>query len=194
MTATVASNEAELAFRQQLGRLYQRNRQRLARVAAWVTGSPGDAEDVIHNVFVRLLDGPPPPGFDRNPQGYLRQAVIHEGIEAVRYRSRRAPLEVNMDGFLNFQPAAGCGGNDDTQQRLMDAISKLDPHVAALLALRYEVGLTCAEIGKVVGQSRARITMRLVRAQRRLKKLMSASAVPAQSVPNAAMPAPGETR
>jgi RNA polymerase sigma factor (sigma-70 family) len=170
MNATAESHKAEPAFRELLGELYERNGPVLTRQALRITGSPESAEDVLHNVFLKLLDPPPPRGFNRNPAGYLRQAVINEAIEAVRYRNRRTLMEANMEDSLISPSTAASRCNDEIQQRLADAISKLGTDVAALLALHYEAGLSCAEIAKVIGQSRARITMRLVRAPARTEQ------------------------
>jgi len=62
---------------------------------------------------------------------------------------------------------------DDLQARLVAAIAQLNPRAVEMLILRYEHDTSEAEIGRLLGTSRAVVAVTLFRARARLKKLLT---------------------
>ena len=58
-----------------LDEAFRLHRAELVRVAAFILGDRGAAEDVVQDVFVRVHERPDP--MDGDPQYYLRTAVIN---------------------------------------------------------------------------------------------------------------------
>jgi RNA polymerase sigma-70 factor (ECF subfamily) len=144
------------------------------RTAYSVTGSAQDAEDVVQTLFLELLRRGLPPDFKRNPKGYLYRAAVNLSLNAVKARRRQATavdpekLEV-ADNRPGEREAAA---KDDLQARLVDAIATLNARAVEMLILRYEHGTGEAEIGRLLGTSRAVVAVTLFRARARLKKLL----------------------
>ena len=144
------------------------------RTAYSVTGSAQDAEDVVQTLFLQLLRRGFPPEFKENPKGYLYRAAVNLSLNAVKSRRRQATavdpekLEVADHGPDERDSAA----KDDLQARLVDAIATLNPRAVEMLILRYEHDTSEAEIGRLLGTSRAVVAVTLFRARARLKKLL----------------------
>jgi len=144
------------------------------RTAYSVTGSAHDAEDVVQTLFLHLLRRGLPPAFKENPKGYLYRAAVNLSLNAVKSRQRAATavdpekLEV-ADTRPDEREAAA---KDALQARLVDAIATLNPRAVEMLILRYEHDTSEAEIGRLLGTSRAVVAVTLFRARTRLRKLL----------------------
>jgi RNA polymerase sigma-70 factor (ECF subfamily) len=148
------------------------------RTAYSVTGSAQDAEDVVQTLFLTLLRQGFPPDFTKNPKGYLYRAAVNLALNAVKARQRQAAA---VDA-VRREPAVGVSADAealdqqaDRQARLVTAIAQLNPRTVEMLILRYEHDATEAEIGRLLGTSRAVVAVTLFRARARLKKLLQAS-------------------
>ena len=144
------------------------------RTAYSVTGSAQDAEDVVQTLFLQLLRRGLPPAFKENPTGYLYRAAVNLSLNAVKSRRRQSTavdpekLEVADSRPDECEAAA----KDALQARLVDAIATLNPRAVEMLILRYEHDTSEAEIGRLLGTSRAVVAVTLFRARARLKKLL----------------------
>jgi RNA polymerase sigma factor (sigma-70 family) len=160
------AEELEDAFREHSRLVY--------RTAYSVTASAQDAEDVVQTLFLQLLRRGLPPAFKENPKGYLYRATVNLSLNAVKSRRRQATavdpekLEVADKGADEREAAA----KDHLQSRLVDAIATLNPRAVEMLILRYEHDTSEAEIGRLLGTSRAVVAVTLFRARARLKKLL----------------------
>ena len=145
------------------------------RTAYSVTGSPQDAEDVVQTLFLKLLRRGLPPEFSRNPKGYLYRAAINLSLNAVRSRERRASAS-DLDRLelpdRRSEAHERADAHDDLQARLLSAIARLNPRAVEMLILRYEHDASEADIGRLLGTSRAVVAVTLFRARARLKKLL----------------------
>lgn len=144
------------------------------RTAYSVTGSAQDAEDVVQTLFLQILRRGFPPAFKQNPKGYLYRAAVNLSLNAVKSRKRRAsagdPEQLEIaDSHPDEREAAT---KDDLQSRLVEAIAQLNPRAVEMLVLRYEHDTSEAEIGRLLGTSRAVVAVTLFRARARLKKLL----------------------
>jgi RNA polymerase sigma-70 factor (ECF subfamily) len=148
------------------------------RTAYSVTGSSQDAEDVVQTLFLQLLRRGFPPEFRQNPKGYLYRAAINLSLNAVKARQRRAsgvdPDQLDIaDRRLDERQESIA--TDELQTRLVAAIAQLNPRAVEMLILRYEHDTSEAEIGRLLGTSRAVVAVTLFRARARLKKLLRAA-------------------
>jgi RNA polymerase sigma-70 factor, ECF subfamily len=144
------------------------------RTAYRVTGAAADAEDVVQTVFLRLVRRGLPRGFEENPRGYLYRAAVNEALTTLRSRRRYVAtqdFETIQSSHAGSDPASESAGH----ALLIEAVSKLSPHLVEMLVLRYEHDYSDAEIAKLLGKSRGVVAVTLYRARARLKKLMRAS-------------------
>jgi len=148
------------------------------RAAYGITANQQDAEDALQNVFLKLFGRPPSSGFNKDPEAYLCRAAMNEAVSIRRRRERQklAAGDVN-DMDLPLAAAVWGGGGDtehleDLDRRLSLARDQLDPYLAALVTLHYDLKCEVKFIAKIFRRTRPSIVMSLVRARRKLEKLM----------------------
>jgi RNA polymerase sigma-70 factor (ECF subfamily) len=154
-----------------LDQIFRDNHQWVYRTAYGVTGRREDAEDVLQNLFLRLLQRGFPPDVRRNAKGYLYRAAINLALNSLRSRRR----EILGDNLARMQAAAltmNSGSTEEIEECLLKVVSELDPENAELLHLRYVDNRSDAEIARMRGTSRGAIAVRLFRIRARIRKLM----------------------
>jgi RNA polymerase sigma-70 factor (ECF subfamily) len=138
-----------------------------------VTGNKHDAQDVLQDVFLKLIDQGRTLEFTTNPAGYLYRTAINKAREKFRKQKRRKETD---DGLEALQDAAADDGNQhekDMRERLLKAIAQLDPEHAEMLVLWADHGYTDAQIASMLGKNRNAVAVTMNRARARLKELMS---------------------
>jgi RNA polymerase sigma-70 factor (ECF subfamily) len=158
------------ALAQEIEKIFREHAQLMYRSAFSVTGSRQDAEDVLQNIFLKLLQREVPLEFRVNPRAYLYRAAINRALDVVRSRKRQNFTHdvEDLEATQVPEPAS-----DFLQQRLMNAIAQLRPRAVEILILHYEHNYSDAEIAKILGKSRGTIAVTLYRTRARLRRLMS---------------------
>ncbi|SAK43700.1 extracytoplasmic-function sigma-70 factor [Caballeronia hypogeia] len=104
------------------------NRQMLVNMARGVVGCASRAEDVVHDVFVNLIDLPQHDGV-RQPMGYLARMVRNASIDACRRQNLentyRADEEDGLDVPSQESTPEACVQARDTLRRVCDALAQL---------------------------------------------------------------------
>jgi RNA polymerase sigma factor (sigma-70 family) len=152
---------------QDLDQLFRDNYRWVHRTACGVTGRAEDAEDVVQNLFLRLLQRGFPPGIEGNAKGYLYRAVINQALNRVRSRQR----QLLRESGLRRAVSTDFGSNEEIES-LLEVVAELDGESAELLLLRYVDNYSDAEIARMRGSSRGAIAVRLTRTRARIRKLM----------------------
>jgi RNA polymerase sigma factor (sigma-70 family) len=171
MSPVVAFTVHNEPLSEELATLFREHSRLVYRTAYYVTRSTEDAEDVAQGVFLHLVRRGVPPGLRDNPKGYLYRAALNLSLTAVKSRERRALAE---QAQTEWSGASVCfaSSTTDLHERLATAIPTLNPKAVEMLVLRYEHDFTEAEIGRLLGTSRAVVAVTLFRARSRLKKLL----------------------
>jgi RNA polymerase sigma-70 factor (ECF subfamily) len=154
-----------------LDQIFRDNYQWVYRTAYGVTGRPEDAEDVLQNLFLRLLQRGFPPDFRRNARGYLYRAAINLALDRVRSR-RRQILREKLASMQSVASTMNSGSNEEIEASLLKVVAELEPESAELLVLRYVDNHSDAEIARMRGTSRGTIAVRLFRTRAKIRKLI----------------------
>jgi len=174
MTTVMIPTNGSEALARELGEIFREHGQFVYRTAYSVTGNRPDAEDVLQNIFAKLLARAISPGWKKNPRAYLYRSAINLSLNIVR--SRRSQ---NLAGDIDFQevPALATESIDEDpfHRHLLEAMAQLNPGTVEILILRYTHNCSDAEIAKMLGKSRGTIAVTLYRARTRLKKLLRAA-------------------
>jgi RNA polymerase sigma-70 factor, ECF subfamily len=159
---------------QEFDELFRQHHQLIYRTALGVTGSSEDAEDILQTIFLRLLGREFPPDLNRNPRGYLYRAAVNASLNVIRAKARNIQIldPNNLSTVVCHDEAER---DQEIQNRLIQAISRLNRGAVEILMLRYVHNYSHAEIAKVLGTSRSAIAVSLFRSRARIKKLMRAS-------------------
>ncbi len=154
-------------------RIFEEHHARVIQAAYRVTGNASDAEDVLQNVFLRLLRrGEAPIEADRLGS-YLHRSAVNAAIDLLRNRKggRDIPLEA-LEGRL---PADSAPGPEERRQArelrdwLREAVTRLSPQAGEIFTLRYLEDYSNQEIAELVGTSPGVVAVVLHRCRNRLR-------------------------
>src|SRR5437764_2386547 len=149
-----------------LASLYRAYGAALYRLAYRLTGTPQDAEDVVHDVFVGL-----PEALGRYRErgslaGWLKRVTARVALMRVRTRTRRR--EVALDATL----AAGERPARVESMALETAINGLPDRLRSVVVLKEVEGYSHAEVADLLEISEGASRVRLNRAMKRLRKML----------------------
>jgi RNA polymerase sigma-70 factor (ECF subfamily) len=171
MTAVSLATGAEPSFVTRIPgfqELYQRHSGAVYRTALRVTGNAADAEDVLQNVFLRILDRQLNVDPDWSPESYLRRAATNASIDLLRRRA--TSQETTMPEGHEY------GVKEGTvllKERLRRALAKLPAADAELFVLCYLEGYSYEELAKLFQVERGTIASRLFRTRAVLREDLS---------------------
>jgi RNA polymerase sigma-70 factor (ECF subfamily) len=157
------------------GELYRDHAPVALRHARRVLRSDADAREVVHDVFVSLLQRPEQYAGTGDFPAFLRQAVNHAALNRLRARSTHARLVENGDSESWLPAAASAPPEDATALRF--TLERL-PSVLAEVAVYYHLQeRTHDDIAQRLGCSRRHVGHLL----RRLEDWARSQAEPARS-------------
>jgi len=156
-------------YQSALAELYEQHKHRVFNLAFHLTNNPHTAEDLLQDVFVRLLRGSPVEL--QQPLPYLRRAVLN----GARDRARRAAPERLPDGDL---VAAGPPPWHEAVQaertrEVAEALAGLPPEQREVVVLHVFENLGFAAIGELCGVSRNTAMSRYRYAREKLHQSLS---------------------
>ena len=129
--------------RDEVRKLYEQHRRGLFAYACTFVPSFATAEDVLHQVFTRVLR------FDveiaGSPIPYLYRAVRNAALNQIRDRAREVSLE---DGWLDSPP-----GMEQTGLELQSALRELPEDQREVIVLHIWGGLSFEEVAAALGIS-----------------------------------------
>ena len=147
-----------------LAELYDAHAARLFRLAAWLTRSRSDGEDVVQDVMVKLASMGPDLLAIARPAPYLLRMARTRALDTVARKGRHVE-ELEDEGMPS--PAR----RDDERVAVEEALQGLEPAQREAVYLHACEGLTFREIGAATGvstftaASRYRLGLRKVRAR-----------------------------
>jgi RNA polymerase sigma-70 factor (sigma-E family) len=142
---------------QALEQLYAAHWRRLVRLAVLLLRDQGAAEEIVQDSFVAVHDRW---GRLRDPEkalAYLRQSVVNRSRSHLRHLSvvRR---HVEREGALPTASGADEPSYDAARRAtVLDALRRLPTRQREVLALRYYLDLSEAEIAEALGISRGAV-------------------------------------
>lgn len=135
---------------------YARYGRALLRKAERILGSRADAQDVVHALFVDLLQ--------RNEDvdlPYLYRAVTNRCLTFLRDEKNRARLLSANDDALRGPVRTRCDDRILDLDLLAKLVSSLDESTVEILVYRFFDDMTQEEIAEVVGISRKTVGKKL---------------------------------
>lgn len=143
--------------------LAQRYAQMVYRMAYARTGSKTDAEDVVQEVFLRLVRARPSFRDEEHGKAWLLRVAANCTNDLFRlpWRKREEPLRPSMAAEEGPEPSG-----------VMEAVLALPEKYRLVVHLYYYEELSTAEIGRIIGRSEGAVRSRLFRAKRMLRDLL----------------------
>ena len=153
---------------QEFQRLYEAHHNMVFRTAYRVTGNASDAEDVMQNVFLRLMKRDPqgvrPNGDMQQPESYLRRAAVNASIDLIRERQKAASVPLDEAFTPSVKPEMG-----ELRDSLRKALALLDERQSVMFAMRFFEGYSNQEIAKMMGMSQVHVAVVLHRVKAKLQ-------------------------
>jgi len=154
--------------------LFRDHHDRVFRTAHRITGSPADAEDVLQNVFLRLVKGQETYDLSENTEAYLSRAAINASLDLLRSRNRAK--SVGLDDVAaealesRFRNPEVEQADRELQTLIRQAVAGLGKTAGEMFVLRYYEGYDNQEIAKMLDTSQMVVGVVLHRARTRLRK------------------------
>jgi RNA polymerase sigma-70 factor, ECF subfamily len=170
---TCTASNAELMERASVGdveafaEVYDRLAPTMLALIRRVLGSPSDAHDVLHDVFIEAW---------RNVRGYDVERGSVVAWLAVRARSRaldrRARLAQQKSSYAVLPGAAASLPPSERELALQQALARLPPQVRETLELTYFEGLTATELSTRMHVPEGTVRSRISRGLSALKDML----------------------
>lgn len=161
MRAFLSSEEAfEATYDQYASMLY---RLALSRV-----NSREDAEDVVQEVFLKLMASYHKIRDDDHARAWLVRVTINQSNDCLRRKKQRA--------WLPFEAIAELAAEDETPSPIlsitMDPTSAIPDKIRSVILLHYLEGYPLTEVATMLGISHSAAKMRLARGRKILEELI----------------------
>jgi len=146
-------------------RIFEESHGLVFRTAYRLTGNAADAEDVLQQVFLRLIRRGDSAEPLENQQSYLRRAAINVSIDVIRNRqeARTGPLDDSR---------AAPDDPRELRDSLRRALATLSPKAAEIFALRFFEGYSNQEIAKLLAMSQVQVAVVVFRTRKQLQKVL----------------------
>jgi len=150
--------------RTQFLQLAAEHKDTVFRVALNMLASPDDADDVVQETLIRLLERTEPFESGAHAKNWLIRVAINQCKSVLRspWRRRRA----------SFEEAAAPDAPQEERELLAAVMSLPEKYRTALYLFYYE-GYSSKELAGLLGISVSAVTTRLARARRKLKEKLT---------------------
>jgi len=159
-----------------LGLLVRRWEGSVYRIAYRVLGRDCDAEEVRQAVFLRLVERPTAVRHADRFAAWIHRTTINTAINYDRRRRRHwnlaARLGPKQRGSRDASPDDHALWADERRQ-LARALGQLSPRQRALLAMRFDEGLTMAQMAASLGRPVSTVKSQVQRAIAQLRAIMA---------------------
>ena len=155
--------------RQKFTDLYETYRGLMFYVANQILHNAEDAEDAVHQAFLSIMENLDKISEVHSPKSRAYVIVIAENkaIDMIRARKHFADAGFDESVYGIEIPVPGDGG-------LADAMAKLPARYRGILLLRYDMGYSTKEIGKMLGMTEDTTRKVIWRAKEALRRQLEA--------------------
>ncbi|MDO5784748.1 MAG: sigma-70 family RNA polymerase sigma factor [Eubacteriales bacterium] len=138
-------------------------------VANRILDNPQDAEDVVHQSFLKIIDLLENIATPQCPQTRSLVVTITErkALDVYRRRKRRTVLPIDEENMQTAVPTTIDGIAESSA--IAQAIAALPPKYRALLLLKYDSGYSEKEVAHIMGMSEANVKKTIQRAKAKLQ-------------------------
>ncbi len=177
MTEGMALELARTGRPEAYGFLYERNFDRIFRIARRYVRSPEDAEDVAQDTFIKALDAirTYDPALGSGFQAWINRICVNCAIDFLRTKKRRAGIgQVSLQALPQEPPSAAPSPEQividrHTSSRIHDAVDRLSPRQQIIFTMRYQDQMDIRQIALRLDCSEGNIRAHLFRTTHKLK-------------------------
>jgi RNA polymerase sigma-70 factor, ECF subfamily len=171
---------AQGAYRPALEALVRGYQHLIVRHCTAMLGDAAQGEEVAQEVFLGAYAAMPRFRREASVRTWLLAIARKQCLKALRDRGRRRRIEADQRreiarGAHRAPPDPSKEDPEVLQQRVQQGLARLGAAERTVLLLRYETGLTLAEVAHVLGRSEAGVRRQLARALAQLRTAIEAS-------------------
>jgi RNA polymerase sigma-70 factor (ECF subfamily) len=158
------------------GELFETYRADVTRLCQRLLGSREDAEDAVHESFLRMQRGVASYDPERPFRRWLLALAAHCAIDRLRKRRREARLfDADADPEERASDDTPLAGElrEELRRRVLAAIETLPDRYRAPIVLRYYADLDYASIAAILGTDANQVATLLLRGRRRLRDALA---------------------
>jgi RNA polymerase sigma-70 factor (sigma-E family) len=152
--------------------MYAAHYRRLVRLAVLLVRDQATAEEVVQDAFVAMHGRWSRLREPHKALAYLRQAVVNGSRSVLRHRAVVARHDATRAPVVHAPSAADAALDADRRSRVLDALRELPTRQREVLALRYYLDLSEAEIADALGISRGAVKSHASRGAASLRSLL----------------------
>ncbi|MDP2897187.1 MAG: sigma-70 family RNA polymerase sigma factor [bacterium] len=152
--------------------LVQDYKLRLFNVAFRVLHDRHAAEDAIQKVFLTLLEQKDQLADVESLQAWLYRTTLNVSLNIKKSRQRREEREKAGEASREGESPREAAAKAELREELDGALGKLKDSLRIPVVLRYLQGMSHAETGEILNLSPDAIRMRIVRALKKLRRLL----------------------
>lgn len=179
----VLVRRAQAGDRGALDALIRRHHAEVARILWRFTRRHADLEDLVQEVFLRVVRHLDQWRAEQPFDHWLRRIVVNLGRDYYRRQAVRRRWQIDLPAEDDAPAPEAVEPSADPAARaaaheVKDFLAQLSPDDRTLLTLHYLEGWDFARIGQLLGWSRPVTKLRAFRARRRLRALFQSASPP----------------
>ena len=158
-----SSARSQTAQEQHLREVMDRHGNRILRLAYSYVHNMQDAEEILQDTLIKLLDSAPDFESEEHEKAWLIRVAANLSKNRIEYNKLRDTDELN-DELVAEQR--------DDLTFVWEAVKELPDNYREVIHLFYEEGYQTDEIADILGETGANIRTRLKRARAKLKEIL----------------------
>ncbi|MCM8749150.1 sigma-70 family RNA polymerase sigma factor [Thermomicrobiaceae bacterium CFH 74404] len=143
-------------------------------------GNAEDASDLTQECFIRAYRALPQTSDDLNVSAWLHRIAANACLDVLRRRKRirwlpwegQGQPDLHLNGHLEDPEREAI--RTETQELVQRVLTQMNPRHRLALILREYEGLSCEEIGQIMGLSRSAVKSVLFRAREEFRRIYRA--------------------
>jgi RNA polymerase sigma-70 factor (ECF subfamily) len=161
-TVLPATDRAEVA------ELYRKYGYFVLRRCALLVRDRAAAEDVTHDVFVKLLRGAQQPTDLKSPLAFLYRVAENACFDHLRRRKSRPTEPIDLEGLAVCHPAVGVEDRD----AVLGVLGELDERDIRICVMTFVDGMTQEQVARELSLSRNTVNKRVQFIRERASRLL----------------------
>jgi len=151
--------------------ILRENNRRILNYLLKILRNQEDAEDILQDVFISFYHKME--NINENAyRSYLYKTAYNKALNLIKSREKKRLL--TREHRINSETRENKSNQEDRKKEMIKkAFSKLPPKYAVLLELQYYQKMSYKEIAKTLSTTISAVDSKLVRAKKKLKKIIS---------------------
>ena len=158
-----SSARSQTAQEQHLREVMDRHGNRILRLAYSYVHNMQDAEEILQDTLIKLLDSAPDFESAEHEKAWLIRVAANLSKNRIEYNKLRDTDELNDERVAEQR---------DDLTFVWEAVKELPDNYREVIHLFYEEGYQTDEIAEILGETGANIRTRLKRARAKLKEIL----------------------